>query len=95
MEANEGRAKKKTASIGVQLLSKWDQLVDSMSTRSDLNSLYMDKQGCSIHKMMIVIHSIPGIRADHDLHDFTAEIMLQHRKRKMWAIMGSLEEQYD
>ena len=61
-EANEGRAKKKkTTSIDVQLMSKWDQLVDSMSTRCDSTSLHMDKQGCIIHKVMAEIHSIIGI----------------------------------
>uniref|UniRef100_A0A6N2MP07 Myb/SANT-like domain-containing protein n=1 Tax=Salix viminalis TaxID=40686 RepID=A0A6N2MP07_SALVM len=72
MEANEGRAKKKTANIGIQLLSKWDHLVDSMSTRSDSAFLHMDKQVCNIHEVMDEIHSIPGIHADHDLYDFAA-----------------------
>uniref|UniRef100_A0A6N2KGK3 Uncharacterized protein n=1 Tax=Salix viminalis TaxID=40686 RepID=A0A6N2KGK3_SALVM len=46
MEANEGRTKKKkTASINVQLLSRWNHVVDSMSTRSDSTSLHMDKKG--------------------------------------------------
>ena len=54
----------------------------------------MDKQGYSIHEMMDEIHSIPGIRADHDLHDFAAEIMLQRKRREMCATMGSLDEKY-
>ena len=54
----------------------------------------MDKQGCRIHEVMTEIHSIPGIRIDHDLHDFAAEIMLQHGRIEMWATMGSLEEKY-
>uniref|UniRef100_A0A6N2KT01 Myb/SANT-like domain-containing protein n=1 Tax=Salix viminalis TaxID=40686 RepID=A0A6N2KT01_SALVM len=99
MEAAEGRTMKKksknSASIGVQLMSKWGELVDSMSTRSDSASLHMDKQGCSIHEVMAEIHSIPGIRADIDFHDFALECMLQRRRREMWATMGSLEENYD
>ena len=55
----------------------------------------MDKPGCSIHEVMTEIHSILGIHADHDLHDFTTEIMLQCRRREMWATIGSLEEKYD
>ena len=97
MEANEGRTKKKkkTASIGVQLMSMWDQLVDSMSSKSDSTSFNMDKPGCSITEVMTEIHSIPGIRDDHDFHDYVVEIMLQRRRREMWAAMGTIEEKYD
>uniref|UniRef100_A0A6N2LP81 Uncharacterized protein n=1 Tax=Salix viminalis TaxID=40686 RepID=A0A6N2LP81_SALVM len=86
MDANEGRAtkkKKKMASIDVQLLS-------NISTKSDSPSLHMDKQGCSIHEVMAEIHSIPGIHADHDLHDFATKIMIQCRRREMWGCCSSV-----
>jgi len=44
--------KKKTSKIGLQLSSRWDQLVESMSTKSDSTSLYMDRKGCSILEVM-------------------------------------------
>lgn len=44
--------KKKTSGIGVQLLSRWDQLLESMSTRSNFTSLHMDRQDCSILEVM-------------------------------------------
>jgi hypothetical protein len=34
--------KKKTFGIGVQLMSRWDQLLKSMSTKNDSTSLNMD-----------------------------------------------------
>uniref|UniRef100_A0A6N2KYW1 Uncharacterized protein n=1 Tax=Salix viminalis TaxID=40686 RepID=A0A6N2KYW1_SALVM len=66
----------------------WDHLVDSMSTRSDSTSLHMDKQGCNIREVMAQIHSIPGIHVYHDLYDIATEIMLQRRRREMWATNG-------
>ncbi|KAG5223780.1 L10-interacting MYB domain-containing protein [Salix suchowensis] len=96
MEANEGHTKKKKkTTIGVQLMSRWDQLVDNMSSKSDSTSFNMDKQGCSINEVMTEIHYIPGIRDDHDFHDYVVEIMLQRRRREMWHAMGTLEEKYD
>uniref|UniRef100_A0A6N2L109 Uncharacterized protein n=1 Tax=Salix viminalis TaxID=40686 RepID=A0A6N2L109_SALVM len=35
--------KKKTSRIGVQILSRWDQLLESMSTKSDSTSFHMDR----------------------------------------------------
>ncbi|XP_061974207.1 uncharacterized protein LOC133696157 [Populus nigra] len=40
--------KKKTTGIGVQLLSRCNHLLESMSTKSDLTALNMDREGCSI-----------------------------------------------
>jgi hypothetical protein len=39
--------KKKTSGIGVQLLSRCNQLLESMSTKSDSKSVNMDREGCS------------------------------------------------
>jgi hypothetical protein len=68
--------KKKTSRIGVQLLSRWDQLLKSMSTRSDSTSLNMDRQGCSIHEVTTELHSIPGVLIDDDFHDFAAKYLI-------------------
>uniref|UniRef100_A0A6N2KAF3 Uncharacterized protein n=1 Tax=Salix viminalis TaxID=40686 RepID=A0A6N2KAF3_SALVM len=92
-EAKEGRTKKKkTIGIEVQLMSKWDQLLDNISTRSDSTSMHMDHEGCSIHEVMAELHSIPGISVDDEFHDFASEFLLQRRRREMWTTMGSLEE---
>jgi len=41
--------KKKTSKINVQLLSRCNQLLESMSTKSDSTSVNLDREGCSIH----------------------------------------------
>jgi hypothetical protein len=81
-----------SSGIGVQLLSMLDQLLESMSTRSDFTSLYMDRQGCSIPEVMAELHSIPGVSIDYDFHDFATEYLSLRRKREMWSSMGGLEE---
>jgi len=84
--------KKKTFGIGVQLLSMWDQLLESMSTRSDSTSLHMDRQGCSIPKMMPELHLIHRVSIDDDFHYFVMEYPSLRRKREMWSSMDGFEE---
>jgi hypothetical protein len=84
--------KKKTFGIGVQLLSMWDQLLESMSIRSDSTSLHMDRQGCSIPKMMPELHLIHRVSIDDDFHDFVMEYLSLIRKREMWSSMDGFEE---
>ena len=84
--------KKKTSGIGVQLLSKWDELLESMSTRSDSTSLHMDQQGYSIPEVMVEFHSISRVSIDDDFHDFAMEYLSFRRKREMWSSMGGLEK---
>jgi hypothetical protein len=74
---------KKTSKIGLQLFSRWDQVVESMSTRSDSTSLYMDRKGCSILKVMAELHSIPRVTIEDDFHDFVTEYLSLKRKREM------------
>ena len=83
--------KKKTFGIGVQLLSRWDRLLESMSTRSDSTSLNIYLQGCSISEVMAELHSIPGVLIDDDFYDFATEYLSLRRKREMWSNMGDLE----
>uniref|UniRef100_A0A6N2KJL2 Uncharacterized protein n=1 Tax=Salix viminalis TaxID=40686 RepID=A0A6N2KJL2_SALVM len=74
MDIIEGRAKKKkTSSIGVQLLSKWDHLLESVSMRSDSTSLHLDREGCSIREVMVELRSFPGVSIEDDFHDFATE----------------------
>ena len=93
IEHHESRAEKKRSfGIGVQLLSKWDQLIEIMSTKSDSTSAHMDRSCCSIPRVMVELHSICGVSVDDDFHDFTTEYQGLQRKRKMWYSIGSLEQ---
>ena len=74
--------KKKTFGIGVQIFSEWDQLLESISTKSDCTSLHMDQKGDSILKVMVELHSIPEMSIDDDFHDFIAEHLSLRRKKK-------------
>jgi hypothetical protein len=76
----QGR-KKKTFGIGVQLLSRCNQLLESMSTKSDSTSVNMDRKGCSIRKVMAELHSIPRVSIEDDFHDFATEYLSLRRKR--------------
>ncbi|KAI5599220.1 hypothetical protein BDE02_02G183500 [Populus trichocarpa] len=80
--------KKKTYGIGVQLLSRCNQLLESMSTKSDSTSVYMDREGCSIREVMVELHSIPGVSIEDEFHDFATEYLSLRRKKEMWASMG-------
>jgi hypothetical protein len=63
--------KKKIYEVGLQLLSRWDQLIESMQPNSDSTSLHMDRKRCSILKVMGELHSIPRVTIKDDFHDFT------------------------
>jgi hypothetical protein len=76
----QGR-KKKTFGIGVQLLSRCNQLLESMSTKSDSTSVNMDREGCSIRKVMAELHSIPRVSIEDEFHDFATEYLSLRRKR--------------
>jgi hypothetical protein len=84
--------KKKTAGIGVQLLSRCNHLLESMSTKSDSTSLNMDREGCSIREVMDELHSIPGVSIEDEFHDFATEYLSLRRKREMWASMGDKQQ---
>jgi hypothetical protein len=84
--------KKKTTGIGVQLLSRCNHLLESMSTKSDSTSLNMDREGCSIREVMDELHSIPGVSIEDEFHDFATEYLSLRRKREMWASMGDKQQ---
>ena len=84
--------KKKMYGIGVQLLSRCNQLLESMSTKSDSTSVYMDREGCSIREVMAELHSIPGVSIEDEFHDFATEYLSLRRKREMWASMGDKQQ---
>ena len=94
-EHPESRARKKKSSrIGVQLLSNLNQLIESMSTRSDSTSVNMDFSGCSIPEVMVEFHSIPKLSFDDEFFDFITEFLGLQRKREMWSSMKTLEQKY-
>ncbi|XP_034903571.1 uncharacterized protein [Populus alba] len=84
--------KKKTSGIGVQLLTRCNHLLESMSTKSDSTSVNMDREGCSIPGVMAELHSIPGVSIEDEFHDFATEYLSLRRKREMWASMGNKEQ---
>ena len=53
--------KKRSSGIGMQVLSWFEQMVDIMSSNSDSISICRDKKWCSIHEVMIELHSIEGV----------------------------------
>jgi len=78
--------------IGVQLLLRCNQLLESMLTKSDSTSVNMDHEGCSIHEVMAELHSIPGVSIEDEFHDFTTKYLSLRRKREMWASMGDKQQ---
>jgi len=85
------RGRKKKAS-GIQLLSKCNQLLKSILTKSDSTSVNLDHESCSIREVMAELHSIPGVSIEDEFHDFATEYLSLRRKREMWASMGDKEQ---
>jgi len=84
--------KKKTSIIGVKLLSRCNQLLESMLTKSDSMSVNMDCEGCSIREVMAGLHSIPRVSIEDEFHDFATKYLSLRRKREMWASMGDKQQ---
>ncbi|KAL9375151.1 hypothetical protein Peur_032030 [Populus x canadensis] len=82
--------KKKTS--GIQLLSRCNQLLESISTKSDSTSVNLDREGYSIREVMDELHSIPRVSIEDVFHDFATEYLSLRRKREMWASMGDKEQ---
>ena len=51
-----------------------------MSTKSDSMSVNMDREGCSIHEVMVELHSIPRVSIEDEFHDFATEYLSLRRK---------------
>ena len=47
--------------MGAQLFLRLDKLIDSVSTRSDCRSGFMDRKRCSIEEMIAEFHSIDEV----------------------------------
>jgi hypothetical protein len=84
--------KKKTSGISVRLLSRSNQLLESMSSKSDYTSLNMNREGYSIHEVMAELHSIPGVSIEDEFHNFATEYLSLRRKKEMWASMGDKQQ---
>jgi len=86
--------KKKMSRIGVQLMSMCNQLLESMSTKSDSTSVNMDREGCCIREreVMAKSHSIPGVSIEDEFHDFATEYLSLRRKIEMWVSMGDKQQ---
>ncbi|KAG5235123.1 L10-interacting MYB domain-containing protein [Salix suchowensis] len=86
--------KKKSPGIGARLVSIQQQLLDSMSSRSDSTSANKDLPGCSIPEVMDELQSIPG-STDDDNFLFRAMQFLQvRRNREMWASLNDIQQKY-
>ena len=84
--------KKKTSGIGVQLMTRCNHLLESMSTKSDSTSINLDREGCSIPEVIAELHSIPGVSIEDDFLDFATEFLVSRRKREKWASMGDKQQ---
>lgn len=85
------RKERESVKIGMQLLSRLDQMIDNMFNNSDSTSINRDKKGCSIYEVMTELHSIEGVHIGDDFHGFAFEFLGLRRNREMWSIMGTLE----
>lgn len=85
------RKERESVEIGMQLLSRLDQMIDSMFNNSDSTSINRDKKGCSIHEVMTELHSIEGVHIGDDFHGFASEFLGLRRNREMWSAMGTVE----
>ena len=75
----------------MQLLSWFDNMVDSMSNNSDSTSICRDRKGCSIPEVMTELHSIEGVHIGDDFHAYATKFLGIRRNREMWFSMGTLE----
>jgi len=80
--------KKKMPGIGVQLLSRCNQLLESMPTKSDSMFVNMDCEGCCIREVMAELHAIPRVSIKDEFHNFATEYLSLRRKKEMWASIG-------
>lgn len=85
------RKERESVKIGMQLLSRLDQMIDNMFNNNDSTSINRDKKGCSIYEVMTELHSIEGVYIGDDFHGFAFEFLGLRRNREMWSIMGTLE----
>jgi hypothetical protein len=85
----QGRKKK---TFGIQLLSRCNQLLESISTKSDSTSINLDREGCSIREVMAELYSIPRVSIEDEFHDFATKYLSLRRKREMWASMGDKKQ---
>ncbi|KAG5228227.1 L10-interacting MYB domain-containing protein [Salix suchowensis] len=94
-EHPEPRArKKKSSGIIAQLVSIQQQLLDSMSSRSDSTSANKDLPGCSIPEVMAELQSIPGSTDDDNFLLLTTKFLQVRRNREMWASINGIKKKY-
>ena len=94
-EHPEPRARKKRSyGIGAQLVSIQQQLLDSMSSRSDSTSANKDLPGCSIPEVMAEFQSIPGSTDDDNVFYLATKFLQVRRNREMWASINGIEKKY-
>ena len=92
-EHPEPRArKKKSSGIGAQLVSIKQQLLDSMSSRSDSTSANKDLSGCSIPEVMAELQSIPGSTDDDNFLLLAMKFLQVRRNREMWARINGIKK---
>jgi hypothetical protein len=74
--------KKRNYGIGLQLLSRWDQLIDNMSNNNDSTSICKDRKCYSILEVMSELHSIERVNIGDDFHGFATEFLGLRRNRE-------------
>ena len=67
--------KKKSPGIGAQLVSLQQQLLDSMSSKSNSTSANRDLPGCSIAEVMAELQSVPGATDNDEIFYLATECL--------------------
>lgn len=83
--------KKKSPGIGAQLVSLQQQLLDSMSSKSDSTSANRDLPGCSIAEVMAELQLVPGATDNDEFFYLATECLRFRRNREMWVSINSIE----
>ena len=76
---------KKGSGMGAQLFSRFNQLVDSVSTRSECTSSGWAKKECSIEEVIKDFHSIEKVVFGCEFYCFATEFLMVRSRREIWA----------
>jgi len=69
-------------------------LIDSISTRSDYTSSFMDNKWCSIEEVMAKFHSIDEVVFMNELYCFATEYFMVRSRREMWATLETKKRKF-
>ena len=67
--------------------SRLDKLVDSVSSRSDCTSDFIDRKACNIQKVMAKFHSIYEVIFWSESYYFATEYFMVRSRKEMWTTL--------